>query len=193
MALLDWTRPDPTCRLIGDGVVLRPPQASDYSEWRDLRAVSRAFLQPWEPVWPADDLTRAGFRRRMAAYQRDLDLGAGYTFFVFRTTDGALVGGVSLSNVRRGIAMTASLGYWAGHPFARQGCTLRAVRTVLRFARKAQALHRVEAACLPTNAPSAALLLKAGFVEEGYARAYLKINGDWRDHRLFGRILGEEG
>jgi ribosomal-protein-alanine N-acetyltransferase len=193
MALLDWTRPDPTYRLTGDGVVLRPPQISDYAEWRDLRAMSRAFLQPWEPVWPADDLTRAGFRRRMAAYQRDIDLASGYAFFVFRTMDGALVGGVSLSNVRRGIAMMASLGYWAGQPFARQGHTLRAVKAVLSFARKTQGLHRVEAACLPSNVPSAALLLKAGFVEEGYARAYLKINGDWRDHRLFGRILGEEG
>ena len=49
-------------------------------------------------------------------------------------------------------------------------------------------LHRLEAACLPGNDASANLLLKAGFTEEGYAKAYLKINGDWRDHRLFGLV-----
>lgn len=193
MALLDWTRPDPNYRLNGDKVVLRPPQASDYLAWRDLRAASKAFLQPWEPTWPADDLTRTGYRRRLAAYQRDLDLGMGYAFFVFRAADGALAGGVTLSNVRRGIAQTASLGYWAGQPFARQGYISSAVRTVIGFARDTLRLHRMEAACLPTNAASASLLLKAGFIEEGYARAYLKINGEWRDHRLFGQILGEGG
>lgn len=193
MALLDWTRPDPNYRLTGEGVMLRPPYPSDYAAWRDLRAASKAFLQPWEPVWPADDLTRTGYRRRMAAYQRDLDLGMGYAFFVFRAGDGALVGGATLSNVRRGIAQTASLGYWAGQPFARQGYISSAVRAVLGFSRDSLGLHRVEAACLPTNAASAGLLLKAGFVEEGYARAYLKINGEWRDHRLFGQILGEGG
>ena len=191
MALLDWTRADPMYRLTGEGVVLRPPQASDFQEWRDLRAASRDFLQPWEPVWPADDLTRMGFRRRLASYQRELDLGHGYAFFVFRKFDGALSGGVSLSNVRRGIAQTASLGYWAGKPHARRGHTLSAVRAVCAFAQEPLGLHRIEAACLPTNEASASLLLKAGFAEEGYARAYLKINGDWRDHRLFGRILGE--
>ncbi len=193
MALLDWTRTDPMYRLTGAGVVLRPPQASDFLEWRDLRAASRAFLQPWEPVWPADDLTRTGFRRRLAAYQRDIDLGLGYAFFVFRAADNALTGGVTLSNVRRGIAQTASLGYWAGQTHARQGHTLAAARAVIAFAREPLGLHRIEAACLPSNQASAALLLKAGFTEEGYARAYLKINGEWRDHRLFGRILGEAG
>jgi ribosomal-protein-alanine N-acetyltransferase len=65
---------------------------------------------------------------------------------------------------------------------------LAAVRTVTRFAFEQLALHRVEAACLPTNQASASLLLKAGFEEEGYAKAYLKIDGDWRDHRLFGLL-----
>jgi len=34
------------------------------------------------------------------------------------------------------------------------------------------------------------LLLKAGFQIEGRATAYLKINGDWRDHLLFGLVAG---
>jgi [ribosomal protein S5]-alanine N-acetyltransferase len=177
-------------------VRLRPPRASDFAEWRELRAQSRAFLQPWEPTWPADDLSRAAFRRRLLAYARDREAGLAYPFFVFRASDDALCGGITLSNVRRGVAQMGSVGYWCGRPFTRQGLTLGAVRALSEFAFRTLALHRLEAACIPDNAPSRALLKKAEFVEEGFAQAYLKINGAWRDHVLFGRVSpyrGHEG
>jgi len=186
MALLDWIAPESGLRVEGDGVSLRPPRAADYSEWRELRATSRAFLQPWEPTWPADDLSRAAFRRRLIAYARDREAGVAYPFFVFRNGDGALSGGITLSNVRRGVAQMGSVGYWCGKPYARNGHTLAAVRALSDFAFRTLGLHRLEAACIPENAPSRRLLVKAGFSEEGFARAYLKINGVWRDHVLFG-------
>ena len=188
MALLDWIAPESGLRVEGEGVLLRPPRASDYAEWRELRAVSRAFLQPWEPTWPADDLSRAAFRRRLLAYARDRDAGLAYPFFVYRSSDEALTGGITLSNVRRGVAQMGSVGYWCGRPFTRQGLTLAAVRALSEFAFRTLALHRLEAACIPDNAPSRTLLKKAGFAEEGFAQAYLKINGAWRDHVLFGLI-----
>ena len=188
MALLDWIAPEGGLRLDWEGVYLRPPRAGDYAEWCDLRTASRGFLQPWEPVWPEDDLTRAAFRRRLAAYARDRDLGAAFPFFVFRASDHALTGGITLSNVRRGVAQMGSIGYWCGRPFTRQGHTLSAVRAVCDFSFRSLGLHRLEAACIPDNGPSRRLLAKAGFAEEGYARAYLKINGAWRDHVLFGIV-----
>ena len=196
MALLDWIAPESGLRIEGEGVRLRPPRASDYAEWREVRAASRAFLQPWEPTWPADDLSRAAFRRRLLAYARDREAGVAYPFFVFRASDDALCGGITLSNVRRGVAQMGSIGYWCGRSFTRQGLTLAAVRALSDFAFRTLALHRLEAACIPENAPSRALLAKAGFVEEGFARAYLKINGAWRDHVLFGLVTpyrGREG
>ena len=188
MALLDWIAPESGLRIEGEGIYLRPPRAADFAEWRELRLGSRGFLQPWEPTWPADDLTRAAFRRRLIAYARDRELGAAYPFFVIRSADHALTGGITLSNVRRGVAQTGAIGYWCGRPFTRQGHTLAAVRAMMRFAFRQLGLHRLEAACIPENAPSRALLVKAGFVEEGYAKAYLKINGAWRDHLLFGQL-----
>lgn len=188
MALLDWIAPESGLRVQGNGVFLRPPRAADYGEWRELRAASRSFLQPWEPTWPADDLSRGAFRRRLLAYARDREAGLAYPFFVFRASDGALTGGITLSNVRRGVAQMGSVGYWCGKPFVRQGLTLAAVRALSEFAFRTLALHRLEAACIPDNQPSRRLLAKAGFVEEGYAQAYLKINGAWRDHVLFGLV-----
>lgn len=193
MALADWFSFKSPLDLEGDLVRLRPYRSSDYPEWAELRAASRAFLQPWEPTWPNDDLTRNGFRRRLNAYQRDIDLGVGYSFLIFRKSDGAMVGGISLTNVRRGVAMMGSVGYWAGRDFARQGHTLDAVRALSAFAFGRLGLHRLEAACVPENEPSKNLLLKAGFREEGFAPAYLKINGKWRDHLLFGLLAPDLG
>jgi ribosomal-protein-alanine N-acetyltransferase len=196
MALLDWIAPESGLRVEGDGVSLRPPRAADFREWRDLRTVSRPSLQPWEPIWPADDLSRAAYRRRLLAYARDREAGAAYPFFVFRNADDALTGGITLSNIRRGVAQMGSVGYWCGRPFARQGLTIAAVRALGDFAFGTLGLHRLEAACIPENVPSRELLAKAGFAEEGFARAYLKINGAWHDHVLFGLISplsGPEG
>ena len=65
---------------------------------------------------------------------------------------------------------------------------IEAVRALSEFAFRTLGLHRLEAACIPENAPSRSLLQKAGFAEEGFAQAYLKINGGWRDHVLFGLV-----
>ena len=192
MAVLDWITPEPGLMLEDERVQLRPPRAGDFATWAELRRGSRAFLQPWEPTWPPDDLTRAAFRRRLSIYNRDQDLGQGYAFFVFRKADGNLVGGINLRDIRRGVAQSGAIGYWVGEPHARQGYTLEAVRAVARFAFGRLGLHRIDAACLPENEASHRLLLKAGFDQEGRARAYLKINGQWRDHLLFGLIKDEQ-
>ena len=71
-----------------------------------------------------------------------------------------------------------------------------AVRTVIDFAFRGLGLHRLEAACVLDNEASRRVLLKTGFEHEGTARAYLKINGAWRDHVLFGLtspLKGQEG
>jgi ribosomal-protein-alanine N-acetyltransferase len=188
MALLDWIAADHDLRLEGSGVRLRPHRASDFQEWAALREDSRAFLQPWEPTWPADDLTRGAYRRRLAAYAQDMERGVAYPFLVFRRADNVMVGGITLSNVRRGVAQMGSIGYWVGRAHVRQGHTVDAVRAVTRFCFERLRLHRVEAACIPTNVASRGVLERAGFRHEGLARDYLMIDGTWRDHLLFGLI-----
>ena len=181
----------PALRLDAARIWLRPPERGDWQAWAALRGESRAFLTPWEPAWPSDALSRASFRRRIARYAMDWRTDQGYSFFAFRQEDNALVGGIGLSNVRRGVAETGSLGYWIGERYARRGYMLEALRLALEFSFDRLRLHRVEAACLPSNAPSRGLLVKAGFREEGYARKYLCIDGTWQDHVLFA-ILHEE-
>ena len=188
MALLDWIASDHELRLEHDNVRLRPHRTSDFAVWSALREDSRAFLQPWEPTWPGDDLTRGAYRRRLAAYAQDMERGIAYPFLIFERSEGRMVGGITLSNVRRGVAQMGSVGYWVGEPFIRRGYTTAAVRAVTHFAFQRLGLHRVEAACIPDNAASRGVLLKAGFAQEGLAKAYLKIDGAWRDHLLFGLL-----
>jgi [ribosomal protein S5]-alanine N-acetyltransferase len=179
---------DPLPSVVGERVLLRMPQATDYADWTALREASRDFLTPWEPTWPADDLSRSAFRRRIRRYAEDLRTDQGYAFLIIRSSDNALVGGLTLANIRRGVAQAGSLGYWMGQPFARQGYMTAAVRAIIPFAFASLRLHRLEAACIPTNAGSIRLLERTGFVREGYAREYLCINGIWQDHLLYGRL-----
>jgi [ribosomal protein S5]-alanine N-acetyltransferase len=179
---------DPLPSVCAGGVTLRMPQMTDYADWAALRETSREFLVPWEPTWPADDLTRSAFRRRIRRYAEDLRTDQGYAFLILRNSDGVLVGGLTLANIRRGVAQTGSLGYWMGLPFVRNGYMTAAVRAVLPFAFGPLRLHRVEAACIPTNVASIRLLENTGFKREGYAKEYLCINGTWQDHLLYARV-----
>src|SRR5260370_574684 len=87
----------------GNGLLLRAPQMSDFLQWAHLREYSREYLTPWEPIWPSDDLTRSGFRRRLRHYAEDIAADRSYPFIVFRESDGAMIRGLSLANLRRGM------------------------------------------------------------------------------------------
>jgi ribosomal-protein-alanine N-acetyltransferase len=178
--------------LRNERVMLRTPQMADYATWAELRAQSRTFLAPWEPLWAADELSRASFRRRVRHYLRDLREDVGYALFIFSAETDELVGGLTLCNVRRGVTQACTLGYWIGLPFARQGYMTAAVRAVIPFVFDSLELHRLEAACLPNNTPSRRLLEKTGFQQEGFARRYLRINGAWQDHLLYALLDTDE-
>lgn len=183
--------PPGSVRLKGAGLYVRPPRQKDWADWAALREDSRDFLAPWEPTWAEDTLSKDAFLRRVRRQANEWRQDSGYHFLVFRAIDDRLVGGLALSQVRRGVAQSASLGYWVGEVYARQGFMSGAVRLALGFAFDRLALHRVEAACLPVNGPSKGLLEKVGFTYEGYARKYLRINGQWHDHLLYA-MLAEE-
>ena len=193
MALLDWINDAAGSSVKGEGVTLRSPRASDYEAWAALRQSSQAYLRPWEPTWPEDDLTRAAFKRRLSIYARETDAGNAWPFFIFADSDQALVGAITLSNVRRGVAEAGTLGYWIGQSHAGRGHATAAVRAMVAHAFDELKLHRVEAACVPANLASRRVLEKSGFVLEGQARAYLKINGAWADHLLFGIVNDAAG
>lgn len=172
--------------IAGPRIVLRPPAMSDYARWAELRTASRTHLTPWEPVWSRDELSRFSYRRRLKAYGQDMRDDQGYYFFISDRATDALLGGLTLSNVRRGASQCATLGYWMGASHLRRGYMREAVGVLIPFAFRSLRLHRLEAATMPANIASQGVLEKNGFTREGLARNYLKIAGAWQDHFIYG-------
>ena len=177
--------------LKGNLVTLRVPYTNDYREWSTLRGESRAFLEPWEPRWTPDELDRTAWRLRISRYREDYAQGTAIAFFIFDKSSGKLAGGITLGNIRHGVAQSGHIGYWIGERFGNRGLMTEAVKLVSRFAFDTLRLHRIEAACIPENARSIRVLEKAGFRREGLLRSYLRINGIWQDHYLYARIADD--
>jgi [ribosomal protein S5]-alanine N-acetyltransferase len=171
--------------------ILRSPLMEHFEMWSALRRDSRAFLEPWEPAWASDELTRGSYRRRLKRYSEEIERDESYPYFVF-LKDGRLAGGITIGHIRRGVSQTGTIGYWMGLPHAGQGLMAEALQALTQASFNAFKLNRLEAACVPDNERSRRLLIGCGFQQEGYARSYLRIAGAWRDHLLFARLAGDE-
>ncbi|MEX0344915.1 MAG: GNAT family N-acetyltransferase [Rhizobiaceae bacterium] len=165
--------------------MLRYPRWADYSAWAALRRESRKFLEPWEPSWSVDELERSAWRQRLRQYRHERRLGTGETFLILDRHSGDLVGGISIGNIRRGVAQSGHIGYWMGEKHSGKGLMSEALSLVIEHGILTLGLHRIEAACIPDNKRSIRVLEKAGFRSEGLLRSYLRINGKWQDHILF--------
>ncbi|QDZ00517.1 GNAT family N-acetyltransferase [Nitratireductor mangrovi] len=177
--------------IAGERITLKFPTGKEYAEWAALRGASRDFLQRWEPAWTSDELDRPAWRLRMKRYREELSRGGGATFLIYLNDSGEMAGGISIGNIRRGVAQSGQIGYWMGERYAGRGIMLDALRLTRGYAFETLKLHRIEAACIPDNNRSIRVLEKAGFTREGLLRSYLKINGSWQDHYLYALIEGE--
>ena len=172
-------------------LVLRPPQQRDYDGWARVRRDSRSFLVPWEPSWSRDHLTLRAFRNRVLWAERAIRQGDALPLLLVAQDNGDVVGGLTLSNIRRQPAQAATLGYWVGETFAKQGLMSEALSAVREHAFNQLDLSRLEAACLPENKASRRLLERCQFKYEGVAQAYLQINGRWRNHVLYAALRND--
>jgi len=177
--------------LVGTRILLRPPTARDHAEWAAVRRESQQFLTPWEPKWTADELERGAWQLRLRRYRQEITQGTAMPFLIFDKVTGQLAGGITLGNIRHGVAQSGQIGYWMGVNHAGKGLMHEALLLVVQFGFETLRLHRIEAACIPDNQRSIRVLEKAGFRREGLSRSYLRINGVWRDHLLYALIAGD--
>ncbi len=177
--------------LTTEGLLLRAPIVEDFDQWLALRTASADFLRPWEPTWDPSDTKRSAFRQRIKRYQAEIKSGKSISLFIFDDKEKTLVGGLTIANIRRGVSQSCTLGYWMGELHAGKGTMSKAVQRIIPYVFDDLKLHRLEAAAISTNRPSISLLEKCGFQFEGKVRKYLKINGEWQDHRLYS-ILADD-
>ena len=161
------------------------PQKADFDSWSSVRNDSKSHLQPFEPSWSSDGLSQRTYSVFVRLAHRDFKRGVGVSLLLKRNEDGMVIGGVSLRNVRRSASQSATLGYWIGAPYSGAGRMKQAVKSIVAYGFDALDLHRIEAACLPDNMPSIAVLTANGFEAEGRSKAFLRIDGHWQDHERF--------
>ena len=172
-----------SAQLTGKSVVLRLPQPEDFAELIEMNKRSIQFHRGLV----APPMDQADFDLYMERSRRD-DCRL---FLIWRKTNPAIVGSINLSQIFRGGFQNAYLGYYVGAPYAGRGYATEALQLILRYAFKELKLHRIEANIQPGNVASVALVRRAGFVQEGFSRRYLKIAGRWRDHERWA-ITAEE-
>jgi len=186
--LFDWSRPHPAIVLEAPPITLRTALLSDFNEWRDLRNASCEHLAKTEPGWRETPVTLGAYRRRLAIHAREVREGSRLPLLIVQSAEEKIVGGITLSNIRYGAVCSATVGYWVGTPFQRRGFGRAALGAVIGHAFDQLGLRRLEAACLPSNSASLALLGGCGFQQEGTARQSLYVDGSWRDHLVLGLI-----
>ena len=174
----------PSLELAGRRVVLRPLTVGDFEAWREVRHRSRGWLLKWEPKPipgqpdAADD--RRVFAARCGARDRERQLGSGYGFGIFVAD--RFAGEINVSSIQRGPFQNAYVGYWIDQAMAGNSYVPEAAVLIFRFAFEELALHRLQIAIIPRNAPSHRVAAKLGVRNEGTACRYLEINGTWEDH-----------
>ena len=167
-------------------LVLRQLEPGDQAGYLQLRQENYDWLKEWEPTSPngiSEPLTYQQLLRRTARAALE---GTGYSWVLALSGARAVpIGQVSVSGVQYGAALDASIGYWISQSHAGFGLMPEACALVVDHCFGTLGLHRLEINIRPENAPSLAVVRKLGFRDEGVRRAYLHINGAWRDHRTF--------
>ena len=176
---------------LGKRVALRAPKVSDVRQIVEMQVESQEFLAPWFPPRVPDEFDPRAIRTRILEQRRDFRADRAYKMVFTLGADGPVLGRVSLSQVFRGIFQNAYLGYYIDVRHHRQGLTREAVCLALDVAFGPLGLHRVQAAIMPHNEASLALIRSVGFRLEGKAERYLKIAGQWQDHFFFAMTAEE--
>lgn len=170
--------------LESQGVRLRPLTRRDAKAWRELRMSNVTWLSRWDATAPdrrtERQITLEGMIRHMLKSARR---GECLPFVI--EIDGQFVGQVNVSNVVRGSAQFASIGYWIDREHAGRGITTRAVAMAIDHCFTGAGLHRIEIAIRPENTASLRIVEKLQIPYVGFAPRFLHIDGDWRDHKLF--------
>lgn len=166
-------------------VRLRHPAAQDCDEFIALMRASESLHKPW--IFPP--LTASAYEDYLKRMQRDDHQG----FLVCNVQNNAIVGVININNIVRGTFLSASLGYYAGAPFAGKGFMHEGLLLVIQQAFDALHLHRLEANIQPANEPSKALVRGCGFRLEGLSPGFLYIDGAWRDHERWALVHHRSG
>ena len=153
---------------------------------------NRAAFAPFDPAQPEDFFTAAGQREVLEGAEELAEAGRTFRFLLVQPRHpGKVVGMTALSDIVRGAFQSCFLAYKMDRTLWGRGYGAEAVEATADWAFRVLGLHRVEANIMPRNLPSRRAAEKAGFIQEGLSRAYLRINGVWEDHLHYVKLREE--
>jgi ribosomal-protein-alanine N-acetyltransferase len=149
---------------------------------------NKAYLEPWEPKREQEFYTLEGWRRKLLKLNELHLMELGFYCLIFNTASNTMLGTISFSNLARFPQHSCSVGYSLDENMQGRGIMRTALRLACNWMFKAQNIHRITASYMPNNKKSEAVLEASGFHQEGFAKDYLLINGEWEDHNLVALI-----
>ena len=173
--------------MVPDGYSLRPFRLGDASSLAAAYERNKGHLGPWDPERPPGFFTVGG-QEKDAVERLKLQEQGLFALFVIVGPDGELVGRANIQNIVRGTMQGGTLGYWVDKDHLRRGLAKAAVDHLGRQALEL-GLHRLEAGTMVDNVPSQRVLLSCGYEQFGLAPKLLFLNGAWRDHVLYQKLL----
>lgn len=155
-----------------------------------LRA-NQTRLAPFEPLRTDDYFSLAEIQQRINQQIDERAQQRGVALVVMLKDSQQIIATINFTNLIFGVFQACHLGFSIDQNYEGQGLMFEALETALEFIRQDYGLHRIMANHLPDNVRSERLLKKLGFVREGFAKSYLKINGEWRDHVLTAYVFAD--
>ncbi|WP_341958374.1 GNAT family N-acetyltransferase [Pseudomonas sp. RC10] len=171
-------------QLVTERLILRPALAGDAAQIRAYNLTNHKHLQPWQPTRPAGFFDIDNILMRIAYLERERLAGRCLHLLMLDRASGDMVGECNFSNVVLGAFQACHLGYSLAKAAQGQGLMTEGLRRGIAHVFDDLQLHRIMANYKPENERSGRVLETLGFEKEGFARAYLKINGEWADHVL---------
>ena len=173
--------------MLPDGYSFRPLTTGDAAGLAAAYVRNREHLAPWDPARPAEFYTEAGMDAHIAE-RLELEAKGLFRNFVIVGPDGSVVGRANIQNIIRGTMQGGTLGYWVDKDHLRRGLA-RASVEFLEGQALELGLHRLEAGTMVENVASQRVLEACGYEQYGLAPKLLFLNGAWRDHVLFQKLL----
>lgn len=171
-------------RLVTERLTLEPVNADFAYMALGYQLDNRAHLQPWEPLRRAEFFTLDAMTARLRAMSDCVAAGSALHWLMFEQGRDVVIGECNFTNIVRGPFLACHLGYSIDHRREGKGLMREALTAAIDYVFERAGLHRIMASYRPENLRSERLLSTLGFEREGFARAYLKINGAWADHVL---------
>ncbi|MBW4650186.1 MAG: GNAT family N-acetyltransferase [Kastovskya adunca ATA6-11-RM4] len=174
--------PDLLPLITSDRLYLRLALPDDVAAIINYYSENKTYLTPFHPRWFDSFFTETFWQKQVNQNIKEFRKDRALKLFIFpRLNPETIIGNVDFV---RGSAQFCFLGYNLAEVEQGKGYMTEALQSTIPYIFQNLNLHRVMANYMPHNQRSGKLLKRLGFIEEGYAKNYLLVNGKMEDHIL---------